>query len=130
MQDFLRQCGFIILSLLVLVIIRQAKGEVQIPIKLVIIVVLFGVCIGVIEGIIGRVNELTAFAGASKYANIMLKTLFVGIITSICSSLCTDAGEGTLSYICTLIGKAQILLLALPLIFEILDMAIKLVSGE
>ena len=128
MQEFLKQCGFIVLSLLVLIIIRQAKGEMQIPVKLVVIVVLFGVCLTVIEGVIAGVNELSSYSGASKYVSIMLKALFIGIITTICSSLCTDAGEGTLSYICTLVGKAQLLALALPLIFEVLEMAISLVG--
>lgn len=128
MQEFLKQCGFIVLSLLVLIIIRQAKGEMQIPVKLVVIVVLFGVCLTVIEGVIAGVNELSSYSGASKYVSIMLKAIFIGIITTICSSLCTDAGEGTLSYICTLVGKAQLLALALPLIFEVLEMAISLVG--
>lgn len=128
MQEFLKQCGFIVLSLLVLIIIRQAKGEMQIPVKLVVIVVLFGVCLTVIEGVIAGVNELSSYSGTSKYVSIMLKALFIGIITTICSSLCTDAGEGTLSYICTLVGKAQLLALALPLIFEVLEMAISLVG--
>lgn len=128
MQDFLKQCGFVIISLLVLVIIRQAKGEMQVPVKLVIIVVLFGVCVGTIETVVVGVRELTSYSGVSKYANIMLKALFIGIITTICSSLCTDAGEGTLSFICTLVGKVQLLLLSLPLIFEILEIAIKLVG--
>ena len=128
MQEFLKQCGFIVLSLLVLIIIRQAKGEMQIPVKLVVIVVLFGVCLTVIEGVITGVNELSSYSGASKYVSIMLKAIFIGIITTICSSLCTDAGEGTLSYICTLVGKAQLLALALPLIFEVLEMAISLVG--
>ena len=130
MQEFLKQCGFVILSLLVLVIIRQAKGEMQIPVKLVVIVVLFGVCVSIIEGVVSGVNELTSYSGVSRYASIMLKALFIGIITTICSSLCTDAGEGTLGFICALIGKAQLLSLALPLIFEILEMALKLGGGE
>ena len=100
----------------------------QIPVKLVVIVVLFGVCLTVIEGVIAGVNELSSYSGASKYVSIMLKAIFIGIITTICSSLCTDAGEGTLSYICTLVGKAQLLALALPLIFEVLEMAISLVG--
>lgn len=130
MQDFIKQSGFVILALLVLVIIKQIKADVQIPIKLVVSVVLFGVLVMSIGGFMGEIQSLLSHVGISKYATIMLKALFVGIITSICSSLCTDAGEGTLSFICVMLGKVQILLLALPLIFEILNLAIKLTSGE
>ncbi len=129
MQDFIKQSGFVILALLVIVIIKQVKGEIQIPVKLVIAVVLFGVAISSLSGVIDSLGELFSYAGVTKYATVMLKALFVGLITSICSSLCTDAGEGTLSYICILLGKAQILLLALPLVFEIIDMAINLIDG-
>ena len=130
MQDFVKQSGFVILALLVLVIIKQIKADMQIPIKLVVSVVLFGVLVMSIGGFMEEIQSLLSHTGISKYATIMLKALFVGIITSICSSLCTDAGEGTLSFICVLLGKVQILLLALPLVFEILNLAIKLTSGE
>ena len=130
MQEFVKTCGFIILSLVVLVIIKGIKADVQIPIKLVIAIVLFGVVITGVSEVLGGFNDIITTSGASKYVTIMLKSLFVGIITSICSTLCQDAGEGTLSFICVLVGKVQILLLALPLIYEILDMTIKLVGGD
>ena len=130
MQEFVKTCGFIILSLVVLVIIKGIKADVQIPIKLVIAIVLFGVVITGVSEVLGGFNDIITTSGASKYVTVMLKSLFVGIITSICSTLCQDAGEGTLSFICVLVGKVQILLLALPLIYEILDMTIKLVGGD
>ena len=129
MQEFLKQSGFIILSLLILVIIRQSRSDIQIPIKLVITVVLFSVFMGVVNGILNELLSYFDADGIKEYASIMLKALFIGIISSICSSLCTDAGEGTLSYVCTLLGKAQILLLSLPLIKEIVESAIKLIDG-
>lgn len=130
MQEFLKQCGFVIISLLVIVIMRQVKAEMHIPVKLVIIVALFSVCVGIIGGVVSSIDELTSYAGVSKYASVMLKALFIGIITTVCSTLCADAGEGTLGFICTIIGKAQLLILALPLIFEILETAVKLIGGE
>lgn len=130
MQEFVKTCGFIILSLVVLVIIKGIKADVQIPIKLVVAIVLFGVVITGVSEVLGGFNDIITTSGASKYVTVMLKSLFVGIITSICSTLCQDAGEGTLSFICVLVGKVQILLLALPLIYEILDMTIKLVGGD
>lgn len=129
MQEFIKQCGFVIIALLVLVIIRQAKGEMQIPIKLTVSVVLFGVFVGILGGVLDGIESILTHIGASKYVTVMLKATFVGIVSSICTSLCNDAGEGTLSYICTLLGKAQILILSIPLIIEILDMAIKLIDG-
>ena len=87
MQDFIKQSGFVILALLVLVIIKQIKADMQIPIKLVVSVVLFGVLVMSIGGFMGEIQSLLSHAGISKYATIMLKALFVGIITSICSSL-------------------------------------------
>ncbi len=130
MQDFVKQSGFVILALLVLVIIKQIKADMQTPVKLVVSVVLFGVLVMSVGGFLGEIQNLLSHTGISKYATVMLKALFVGIITSMCSSLCTDAGEGTLSFICVLLGKVQILLLALPLIFEILNLAIKLTNSE
>ena len=76
MQDFIKQSGFVILALLVLVIIKQIKADMQIPIKLVVSVVLFGVLVMSIGGFMGEIQSLLSHAGISKYATIMLKALF------------------------------------------------------
>ena len=130
MQDFIKGCGFIILSLLVLLVIKQVGAGVHVSVKLVVIVVLFGVAVSTLGSVLEGLGDLINSSGSSKYVTVMLKSLFIGILSTVCASLCQDAGEGTLSFICILFGKLQILLLALPLIYEIFEMTVRLVEGE
>ncbi len=129
MQEIIKLAGFVIISLFVLIIIRQAKAEMQIPVKLVVSIVMLSVFVLMLKSVLDGISGLVSTESISKYASIILKALFVSVITSICTSLCADAGESTLGYICTLIGKAEILILAIPLILEIAETAIKLIDG-
>ncbi len=129
MQEYIKSIGLVIISLFLLVILRQAKGEMHIPIKLVVAVVLFGVFMGVADNLLGELLDALEIGGIKEYAEVMLKALAVGIITGLCSNMCADAGEGALSYVCILLGKAHMLLISLPLIKEIITTAIKFIDG-
>ena len=129
MQEYIKSIGLVIISLFLLIILRQAKGEMNIPVKLVVAVVIFGTLVGGVGDALGELFDALEIGGVKEYAMVMLKALSVGIITGLCSSMCADAGEETLSYACILLGKAQMLLISLPLIKEIISTAIKFIDG-
>lgn len=60
---------------------------------------------------------------ASEYLGVMLKALFVGYITYITADICKSAGEESLARAAILSGKLQMLLLAMPRVTALLDMA-------
>ena len=129
MQEYVKSVGLVILCLFILVILRQAKGEMHIPVRLVVAVVLFCVFMGVADALLEEFFDALQIGGIKEYAAVMLKALAVGIITGLCSNMCADAGEGTLSYVCVLLGKAQMLIISLPLIKEIIETAVKFIDG-
>ena len=61
-----------------------------------------------------------------QYLKVLLQVLCVAFLTHICASICLDCGEGTIAEYVELGGKLEILILALPLMREILEIAARL----
>ena len=61
-------------------------------------------------------------------AEFLLKALGIAVLTQCCAELCRESGESGVANGVELAGKVEILLLALPLIAEILSTARELLS--
>lgn len=58
----------------------------------------------------------------------MLKVLGISLLTEISSSMCRDVGETSLAVGIDLCGKAEILILSLPLFKELIELCINLLN--
>ena len=58
------------------------------------------------------------------YFKIALKALGIGYVTSFCADICRDAGQTTLASLSEIVGKCGIFILSLPLVFNIIDLAL------
>lgn len=71
--------------------------------------------------IISYLRTVTEASGISGYAEFLFKALAVALLTQLCAELCRESGETGAANGVELAGKAEILLLCLPLLSEILD---------
>ena len=104
-----------------MVLIRNIKGEIALPISLCISVFLIGCSISVISPIIDALRRLESTTG-EKYLSVMLKSLGIALMTSMSGELCRESGESVLASRTELLGKCIILALAEPLIEDIINM--------
>ena len=85
------------------------------------------ICMSVIQGpwkdLVSAIGSFADAAGFSKYALILLKAVGIGYMTVITEGLCTEAGENSLAFAVNLAGRAQIILLSLPLISSMMEIA-------
>ena len=124
--------GAAVLSVLSIVIIRKQSPDTALSLRLVATVALASVCIFVITPIIEYVKELSDSIGNSEKlaaaCEVLLKALGISILTHVTATVCRDSGEGSIAYYVELGGKAEILLLSLPLIREMIDMTVGLLE--
>ena len=77
--------------------------------------------------------EVTALLGAArlpgKYAVILFKALGVCWLAQFAADSCRDAGESALASKVELAGKTAVLLLSLPLFFDVAAAALELAGG-
>ena len=71
--------------------------------------------------VLSYLKNLTEASGISGYAEFLFKALAVALLTQLCAELCRESGETGAANGVELAGKAEILLLCLPLLGEILD---------
>lgn len=69
-------------------------------------------------------QKLTAHGIELSYFKIALKALGIGYVTSFCADICRDAGQTTLASLSEIVGKCGIFILSLPLVFNIIDLAL------
>ena len=68
-----------------------------------------------------------AYADGEEYAVAMLKMVGVGYAFGICSDICRELGEGSLSGVVVLLGRVEILALSVPFIKRIIERSVELI---
>ncbi|MEG1779438.1 MAG: SpoIIIAC/SpoIIIAD family protein, partial [Oscillospiraceae bacterium] len=93
--------------------------------SLVILTIVIGSTIPLIE----QLEELfSATNMPAGYIEIMLKAMGICFITQIACDTCKDAGESSIGSKIEMSGKIAVLLVALPLFKNLLDIAIELIQ--
>lgn len=121
-------CLFAVTGVTLAVLVRQWKSEFLPLLRLALAVVFAAAVIGMSVPLIAYIRTLTEHAGVSGYAEFLLKALGVTVLTQCCAELCRESGESGIANGVELAGKVELLLLALPLISEILSTARELLS--
>ena len=77
------------------------------------------------NGLVRAVDNITAQAGDSfsEIAEILVKALGISYITGITHEMCASAGENTLASAADFAGKVEIVLLCLPMVSKLLQIA-------
>lgn len=75
--------------------------------------------------LIESINRFSSYLKHSdKYIEILIKTVFITYITSFTSDICKDSGYNSIADQIELFGRVSIILLSVPVIFELLDMTV------
>jgi stage III sporulation protein AD len=127
-MSIIKYCGLVIFALFTVLLTNELKRDIG---KLV------GVCVGVglLIAAIGKsvpvfslVKGLLADTALAPYFATLLKALGVSLAVEFCADLCKDLGESSLAGRLEMLGKVELLLLALPLFQEVVDLAGGLLS--
>ncbi len=72
-------------------------------------------------------KDIAALGALSDAASDILKIVGVGYVFGFCSDICTDVGEARIASALTLIGRLEIVGIALPYFKKIIDAGISLI---
>lgn len=127
MSTFVRILGMgLISAVIALLLKKQTAASFFVP--------LFGLS-AILLLIVGEYGEifttlLSALgdSGFGRYGTLMVKSFGVGLVTQFAGNICRDFGEENLASSIELAGKAEILLLCLPLTTEVLTLLREILS--
>lgn len=72
---------------------------------------------------IAALLELAECAELSGEFSVIVRILFVGLLGSVAADMCRDLGEGSIAERLEFFARAEILLLALPFLLEVMRLA-------
>jgi hypothetical protein len=125
---WIKLCGGALLCAVASLLIKGSKGDV-LPVQWTGILVLSGASLVLWQPVLEWLGELCAAHGLDKTAQLLFKGLGVGVLTQLCADSCRQSGEGHLANGVEMAGRAEILLLCLPMLRDLVGMAEQLLGG-
>ena len=128
MSEFVfKVCGIALISAMLALLLRKMGGEVATLLKISAGIVLASVCFGAAAPLMEYFTELaesTGDSGIYEAVELMLRVLATAIVTNVCANICRDCGEMTIGGYVELGGRVEIVLLTLPMIRKVVDLAV------
>lgn len=125
---WLRLCGGALLCAVAILLLKSAGGTV-LPLQWTGTIVLTGAALLMLSPVITWLGELCKGQGVSELATLMIKGLGVAMLTQFCADLCRQSGEAALAGSVELAGKAELLLLCLPMLHDLVELAQGMLEG-
>lgn len=123
-------CILAVTGAVLILTLKQTSPQFALLLTLAVGVTILITIISFLPTVIDKITLLTLETGVNtNYTGTLLKSLGICFICQFSSDICKDAGQNALSSKVELAGKIMILILALPLIDEVLSTATSLLSG-
>lgn len=123
MKDF---CQYILITVVAVCLLRLIKiyrQDISIPSSVGVVVGLIGASLSVVLPVIDYANDL-AERFDFPYLSILWKSIGVSILTVTCADICRASDEAAIAEKVELLGKCELLLIALPLVKELTTLVI------
>ena len=118
-MELIKICGAVICAVSVCLIFRNMKNDYSLFIRIGITVGISVLSLSVMYPLLKVINEISENTKISKYIPTLIKSLGIALTVQITSDICKDSGEGAIAQRVELFGKAEILILCIPLITDL-----------
>ncbi len=120
--------GIALLAAMLILILRELRPAFVPPVRLGATILVIGAALTLYAPVLSRVQALFSQTGAGEYMDVVLRALGIALICELTALFCRDLGENTLAQGIQLFGKLEILVLSLPLLDKVLEMAKELLQ--
>ncbi|MGE5551825.1 MAG: stage III sporulation protein AD [Bacteroidota bacterium] len=126
-MDVLPYLALGLLAVVLLVTLRPLQPQLATLLSVGAGLLLLAVALGRLRPVIQTLNEMAARAELDPlFLRTALKVVGVAYLAGFAAQVCRDAGEGTMAGKMELVGKVAILLLALPVMWAVLNTMLRL----
>lgn len=130
MDDVIKIIGIGLISLIIIIIIKQYRPEFAIYVSLITGILVFSLAIGKLSSIINLLQSISNKAGInSSFLNILLKITGIAFLTEFAVSICEDSGESAIASKIEFSSKVLIIGMAIPIISSLLDVILKILPA-
>ena len=116
-------CIFALAATGAIIVIRRTNSEIAVLASATAGVLIFGYIIKASVPLFEFIGELTSENQVSTYFAVMLKALGISMCCRIGAEICRDSGENALASKIELAGKVSIVLISIPVVKQLLEIA-------
>lgn len=120
--------GVALLGCVVILFLKELRPGLVPPVRICASVVLVTAALWLYVPVLARVGSLLDECGAGEFASVLMRALGISLICEICALFCRDLGEQSVASGVLLFGKIEILVLCLPLVDLVLEIAKELLE--
>lgn len=119
-MDSFKLCAAAMLVTVAAVLVRQYKSEFVFPLRTAAGVMLMGCGAVLLTPVLRFLEGVSQRVFAAGQASLLMRALCILLLVRFCAALCRDCGENTVALCLEFAGKAELILLAVPLLEELL----------
>ncbi len=128
-MNILSFVAFALVMCVLVVTVRQLKPEMSLLLVIACGVVLTFFLIGYLSPLLSEIAAIASQGGIdSGFVSVALKSLGICIAVQTASDVCRDAGQTALAGKIELGGRLALLIVALPLFRQLLDLALEIIG--
>lgn len=125
-MDVIKIIGIGLISLIIIVIVKQYKPEFAIYVSILAGVLILTMVFDKLESVINLLNNLASKSSInSKFITLLIKITGIAILTEFAVSICKDSGEAAIANKMDIGGKIMIVAVSVPIISSLLETVIK-----
>lgn len=125
-MEIIKVCGITVSILCICMIFKNMKDEYSLFIRVLVTVGVSVTSLAVFYPILKYIEQISSGTAINTYVPTLIKALGISLMIQITSDICKDCGEAALGQRVELFGKAEILVLSIPLIKDLFALCDKL----
>ena len=121
-MELVKVCGIVICAISVCMIFKNMRADYTLFVRLLITIGISIVSISVLYPLFKVINEISTGTEINKYIPVLIKALGIALTVQITADICRDCSESAIAERVELFGKAEILVLCIPLITDLISL--------
>ena len=127
MDEVIKIIGMGLISLIIIIIIKQYKPEFAIYVSIIAGIVIIYLIFNKLEGIINLLKTISSKSGINnEFLELLLKITGIAFLAEFAINLCKDSGEGAIASKIEMGTKVVIVSMSIPIISSLLEVITKL----
>ena len=126
-MELFKVCGAVLCVLCICMIFKNIRAEYTLFIRLLITVGTGIISLAVLLPVLKLMEDIAQGTKIASYLPVLIKALGIALTVQITSDICKDSGEGALAQRVEMLGKAEIIVISIPLIKNLLSFCDELI---
>ena len=130
MDEVIKIIGIGLIALILIIIVKQYRPEFAIYISLMAGILILYFALNEFSDIINLLKQICDKSGVNNgFLSILIKMTGIAFLSEFAISICKDAGEGAIASKMELGSKAIIISMSIPIIYNLLEVILKILPN-